>query len=101
MGVANTGWLATDVTAHARRTQLVLSPYAELAGDAISVVGGAARRRFEHLEGRAALRFRHGHDGTPDRALVTWVVAGPADATAHVTVHTERAGHVELTITLA
>ena len=87
--MANTGWLATDVTAHARKTQLVLPPYAELTGD-LTVVGGPARRRFDHLEGRAALRLRGGHDGTPDRALLAWTVAGAAGTRARVRVHSER-----------
>jgi hypothetical protein len=100
IGVANTGWLATDVTAHARKTQLVLAPYAELSGD-VTMVGGQARQRFDHLEGRAALRFRAGHDGTPDRALLAWTVAGATGTPVRVRVHSERAGHLELEVNLA
>ena len=57
--------------------------YAELSGDGVSVVGGTARQTFGHLEGRAAMRFSNGMfsngwNGTPDRALVSWVVSAPA-----------------------
>ena len=75
----------------------MLAPYAELSGDGVTVVGGPARQRFDHLEGRAALRFRAGHDGTPDRALLAWTVAGAAGTRRRAcAVHSERAGHVEL-----
>jgi hypothetical protein len=99
VGVANVGWLATDVSAYARKHDLVPPTWAELDGD-VTVVGGPARQRVGVLDGRAALRFRHGNDGTPDRALVSWLVTAPAGATATVTVSSARAGRAERTIDL-
>lgn len=101
VGIANTGWLATDVTDHARKHGLVAASYAELGGDGVTVIGGPARQRFGTLDGRAALRFRAGHDGTPDRALVQWVVSAAPGVTAELTVRTERAGTVRASIALA
>jgi hypothetical protein len=100
IGVANTGWLPTDVSAYARQHHLVAASWAELTGDDVVIVGGTARQQFHPLEGRAALRFRGGHDGTPDRALLTWLVAAPAGATATVVVRSERAGTATATIEL-
>jgi hypothetical protein len=99
-GVANTGWLATDVTAIARKEHLVLASYAELSGDAVTVVGGAARQQFGQLEGRAVLRFHGGHDGTPDRALVTWTVAAPVGTNVTINAVSERAGTATISIDL-
>jgi Zinc carboxypeptidase len=99
-GIANTGWLPTDITAYARKHDLVLPCHAELAGDRVHVTGGAARQRFGQLDGRAHLRFRGGHDGTPDRALVSWVVTGPAGATATLTATGQRAGTATASLTL-
>ena len=99
-GVANTGWLATDVTALARRERLVLACHAELTGDGVTV-SGPARQQFGHLDGRAALRFRGAHDGTPDRALLTWVVTAPAGTAVTIAANGERAGRTTATVTLA
>jgi hypothetical protein len=100
-GVANTGWLPTDVSARARKEHLVLPAVAELTGDGIEVVGGPARQQFGQLEGRSALRFRDGNDGTPDRALRSWVVRGTEGAMAMVEFRSDRAGRVATTVELA
>ena len=92
LGIANTGWLPTDVTARARAVELVRPVIAELTG--ATVVGGPARRQLGQLEGRAALRFRESHDGTPDRALVTWVVEAAAGTEVTVTARHDRAGQI-------
>ncbi|HWL43918.1 MAG TPA: M14 family metallopeptidase [Ilumatobacter sp.] len=99
-GIANTGWLATDVTRHARTRDLVHPLTAELAGDGLAVLDGTARRRLGQLEGRAALRFNGWHDGTPDRALVSWTVRAPAGTELTVTATHPRAGTVAATVVL-
>jgi hypothetical protein len=85
VGVANTGFLPTDVSALARKEHLVRPVTIEVTG--ADVVDGPARRRLGtdaagpasgQLEGRAALRFSGGNDGTPDRALVRFVVRARA-----------------------
>jgi hypothetical protein len=104
VGVANTGWLATDVSALARKQQLVRSGWAELTGPGIAVIGGAGRQQIGQLDGRARLRFGHfagGQDGTPDRALVTWTLVAQAGATAEVVVQFPRAGRATMALTLA
>ena len=100
-GVANSGWLPTDVSALARKEHLVLPIVAELTGDGVEVIGGPARQQFGQLEGRSALRFRDGNDGTPDRALRSWVVSGAEGATARVEFRSDRAGRAATTVVLA
>jgi len=99
-GVANTGWLPTDVTARARKADMVRPALAEVAGTGVTVVGGPARQKLGQLDGRAALRFTDGHDGTPDRALATWVVEADPGTEVTVSVWHPRAGRVEATLTL-
>ncbi len=100
LGIANTGWLPTDVSTRARKTDMVGPVVAEVGGDGVVVVGGPARTTHGQLDGRAAARFGHGHDGTPDRALATWVVeADPGAVVAAWAAH-DRAGRAEVEITL-
>ena len=73
-GLANTGWLPTDVSKRARKERLVKPIVAELTGEGVDVLDKPARREVGQLEGRAAMRFADGNDGTPDRVLVTWTV---------------------------
>ena len=98
VGVANTGWLPTQVSALAAKEHLVLPLTVELSGGV--VVDGPARREFGQLEGRAALRFRRGHDGTPDRTLATFVVRAPAGTALIATAAHPRAGRAEVTVPL-
>jgi len=98
VGVANTGWLPTDVSVRARQEHLVLPIAATLEG--ADVVGGSARAELGQLEGRSSARFRHRHDGTPDRTLATWVVRGEAGTSVRVHVRHQRAGSTEATIVL-
>ncbi len=96
-GVANEGWLATDITALARKEQLVKPITVEIsAADAsqIEVIDGPARRKLGQLAGRAALRFSHGNDGTPERVLSSWVVRAPAGSAVRITAIHDRAGRV-------
>ena len=97
-GIANTGWLATDITAWARKHELVRPLVAELAG--ADVLDGPARRQLGQLDGRASLRFRHGIDGTPDRVLASWTVRAPAGTEVSVTATHARAGTAVATLTL-
>ncbi|TDT18115.1 zinc carboxypeptidase [Ilumatobacter fluminis] len=98
VGVANTGWLPTQVSALAAKENLVLPLAVEVSGGA--VVDGPARREFGQLDGRSALRFRNGHDGTPDRVLATFVVSAPAGTQLTATAAHPRAGRAAVTVTL-
>lgn len=99
VAVSNTGWFATDVSAFARRSSLVLPCEAVLSG--ATVLGGPARIEFGQLEGRAAARFAGGSDGTPDRALLSWTVQADAGAEISVSVSHHRAGRDELATVLS
>jgi hypothetical protein len=98
-GIANTGWLATDVTRWARKGGLVRPLVAELAGEGVELLDGPARRQLAQLEGRAALRFAGYNDGTPDRALAAWTVRVPAGTVLTVTATHPRAGTATATVT--
>jgi hypothetical protein len=100
VGVANTGWLPTDVSARARKNAMVRPTVAELTGAGATVVGGPARQKLGQLDGRAALRFADGHDGTPDRALATWVVEADPGTEVTVAAWHPRAGRAEAALTL-
>jgi hypothetical protein len=91
-GIANTGWVATDVTRWARKQQLVRPLVAELSGAGVTVLDGQSRRQLGQLEGRAALRFRSANDGTPDRVLATWTVRAEPGTAAEVVATHPRAG---------
>jgi len=99
VGIANTGWLPTDISEHARRRHLVLPIVAELSG--ATVVGGAARLELGQLEGRLSARFQSGkNDGTPDRLLASWVVQAARGTTLTIDVTHQRAGTTAATVTL-
>ncbi|MCU0260754.1 MAG: hypothetical protein MUE78_07025, partial [Ilumatobacteraceae bacterium] len=100
-GLANTGWLGTTVTVHAEKSDLVQPITAEIAGPGVAVAGGPARVEVGQLEGRAVAQSRVGNDGTPDRALVTWVVTAPPGTTVEVVARHDRAGEARRWITLA
>jgi hypothetical protein len=99
-GIANTGWLPTHVSARAAKEHLTQPIIAEVSGDDVEVVGGPARIKLGQLEGRAALRFAHWHDGTPDRVLATWVVRAAAGTTVEIVARHERAGQGVTTLEL-
>jgi hypothetical protein len=107
VGVANTGFLPTDVSAQARKEHLVRPVVVEVSGG--EVVDGPARRRVGHeaagpasgqLEGRAAIRFENGNDGTPDRVLVRYVVRAARGSVLTVTARHDRAGLASRQLTL-
>ena len=108
VGVANTGWLPTDVTQHARSMKLVLPVTIEIGASGgassgvLDLVEGEARVRVGQLAGRAKYLLDGGamSDGTPDRHLHTWLVRGRAGLTLAVTATHPRAGTSTATITL-
>lgn len=100
VGVANVGWLPTDVSTLARKESLVAPITVELISDDIELLDGPARRKVGQLEGRVALRFRHGNDGTPDRAMVSFTVRGGAGTEVTIDARHPRAGQVSRTVLL-
>ena len=103
IGVANTGWLPTHVTARAKKNDRVRPIIAELrpndpAGEAVTFVGSPARQTVGQLDGGAAARFNHGHDGTPDRTTVSWVVRCPAGTVLTAVVKHDRSGRDSVTL---
>lgn len=102
-GVANVGWLPTDVSALARKQHLVKPITVELEshpGNDFEVVDGAPRRKLGQLAGRASLRFTDGNDGTPDRALAAWVVRAQVGTTLQIVAAHDRAGRATSECTL-
>jgi len=100
VAIANTGWLPTDVSARARKEHLVLPGQAVVTGPSLDIIGGPARVEFGQLDGRSALRFRGSNDGTPDRALVSWVVQAPPGTELMIEVSHQRAGSATMAVTL-
>lgn len=99
VGVSNTGWFATDVSAFARKASLTLPCEATIEGG--NVIGGSARVEFAQLEGRAGARFAGGNDGTPDRALLAWTVSAAPGAEITIRIAHQRAGSDSATAVLA
>jgi hypothetical protein len=99
VGVANTGWLPTTVSDHAKAQGLVRPIVAELAGP-IEVLDGAARRTLGQLAGAASAQFGEATMGTPDRAVCTWLVRAPVGAEVTLEVRHDRAGSDSTTVTL-
>ena len=99
VGIANTGWLPTDVSVLARKQRMVRPLTARLDGG--DVVGGPATIELGQLEGGSSARFRDRHDGTPDRVLASWVVRAAPGTELIVTVEHPRAGRVTTTLTPA
>jgi hypothetical protein len=103
--VANTGWLPTNVTEQARlRDQAPpVTATIELPAGA-SLVTGRQRVELGQLAGRSGARSSTtwwGHEpGTPDRALVEWVVQAPDLGCVEVAVSQPRAGVATLGVEL-
>jgi Zinc carboxypeptidase len=100
VGVANTGWLPTVVSRRAEREHLVRPITVTVSGDGVEVAAGPARQQLGQLEGRAALRFAGMNDGTPDRALATWVVRAATGTDVVVEAAHDRAGRTTTSIPL-
>jgi hypothetical protein len=120
-GVANTGWLPTQVTARAAKNDRVRPILADLVASAgvesmpvesmpvesmpvesipVEFLGTPSRTTIGQLGGGVDARFGHGLDGTPDRALVTWVVRAVAGTELTVVVRHDRAGSDRATVVL-
>lgn len=103
VGIANTGWLPTTVSARAAKSNMVLPIWAELElPDNASIVAGANRVTLGQLGGRSSFRLDGGsrNDGSPDRVLASWTVRAPSAAELGVTVRHPRAGARQTSITL-
>jgi len=105
LGVANTGWLPTDISGHARKERLVLPIRASIttaSGSPATTVGGPSTARLGQLAGRAAMNLggRPPSDGTPDRLLHEWTVRAPAGETLTIEVSHQRAGRITAEIGL-
>jgi hypothetical protein len=95
--VQNGGWLPTNGSQQALDKQGVGGIVAVLdLPKGARLVSGEARRTLGQLKGRSEQRSTAtwwGYSpGTPDRAVVDWVVAAPAGTTLSVTASHERAG---------
>jgi hypothetical protein len=103
VGVANTGWLPTEVSARAATERLVLPVTVELdVPEGVAIVGGAHRVELGQLAGRSAFRLNSGarSDGTPDRALATWLVHGAAGSELGIVARHPRAGTARAQVVL-
>jgi hypothetical protein len=100
LGVANTGWLPTDISAHARRHRLVQPVITDIAGDGITIIDGPSRRRHDQLEGRRSTVGALRNDGTPDRVLSRWTVRADPLTPVTLTATHERAGTATTTLQL-
>ncbi len=97
VGIANTGWLPTTVSAHARNHELVRPIIAEVhaspaSGTGISVLDGPVRRTLGQLAGSSSARFTKGTEGTPDRTTCAWLVHAQAGTEVRVAARHDRAG---------
>lgn len=102
VGIANTGWLPTDVSALARKHSMVLPITAEIRVPNGQVVGSPTRVKLGQLEGRAAFRLNGGamSDGTPDRVRHEWVVSCAPGTEIEVDVRHHRAGRTSARVVL-
>jgi hypothetical protein len=102
-GIANTGYLSTTISEWAVKHHLVRPVAAELTlPEGASLLEGTTNRTLlGQLDGYQSARFSDNNDGTPNRALASWVVHAPAGVTVTVTASHQRAGVARETITLA
>jgi hypothetical protein len=102
IGVANTGWLPTTVSARARHDGLVRPILADVVGDAadIEVLDGPVRRKLGQLAGASSVRFTNSTASTPDRTSCSWLVRANPGTTVTVHVVHQRAGADSVQLTL-
>ena len=100
VGIANTGWLGTEITAWAEKNKIVLPLTIEIAG--ATPVEGGSRVKLGQLAGRSAFRVNGNakSDGTPDRVLHTWLVRAKRGETVTITAVHQRAGTATVSIVL-
>ena len=92
IGIANTGWLGTEISEWAHKNKIVLPLTAEISG--ATLVEGAPRVKLGQLDGRVKFRVSGDakSDGTPDRVLHSWLVRGEKGQRVTLTATHQRAG---------
>ncbi len=105
IGVANTGWLPTTVSAHARTHDLVRPIVADVhaapaSGGGVEVLDGSRRRTLGQLAGSSAARFTNATEGTPDRTTCSWLVRASTGTELVVSVRHDRGGNDSMTLRL-
>jgi hypothetical protein len=105
LGVANTGWLPTTVTQHAKKMKIVLPAVVEISGangSSVEVIEGEARVRIGQLDGRSKVLLDGGamSDGTTDRHLQTWIIRAKSGSVVTLSASHQRAGSASATVTL-
>lgn len=103
MGIANTGWLGTEISAWAHKHRIVLPLTAQIDGVAVGdLVDCAPRVKLGQLDGRVHFRVSGDakSDGTPDRVLHSWLVRGKKGQTITLTATHQRAGTAVATVVL-
>lgn len=100
VGIANTGWLSTQVTSWADKHQIVLPLIASISG--ATVIEGSTRAKLGQLDGRVRFRVSGDakSDGTPDRVTHTWLVSGRPGDVVTVTAQHQRAGTTSASVVL-
>lgn len=100
VGIANTGWLSTNITAWATNHAIVLPGTISLTG--ATILEGSSRVKFGQLDGRVRFRVSGDgkSDGTPDRTSHTWLISAKAGETVTVRAEHQRAGSAEATLVL-
>ncbi|MBN1223000.1 MAG: carboxypeptidase, partial [Candidatus Aminicenantes bacterium] len=102
----NTGWLPTNGSQKALDREVVSGVTAELdLPPEARIVEGDLRKTMGQLAGRSEQRSIAtwwGYvPGTPDRAVIDWVVAAPEGTALSVTARHERAGTARSTLILS
>ena len=100
VGIANTGWLGTEITDFANKNKIVLPLTVEIAG--AKPMEGGARVKLGQLAGRCAFRVSGDgkSDGTPDRVLHSWLVSAKRGDSVTITAVHQRAGSAIVVIVL-
>lgn len=92
VGVANSGWLPTNVTDRATTNGIAKPVTAEITGDSVEVVDGPARRELGQLAGSSAVRLERMAGTPPTRVLCSWVVRAAPGTVVDVAVGHDRSG---------
>ncbi len=100
VGIANNGWLPTNVSDRAVRAGIARPVIAELTGDEIEVIDGPPRRELGQLAGASASRLPSTGASPPERALCAWVVRAAPGTVVDVVVGHDRAGRTEARLAL-
>jgi hypothetical protein len=103
VGIANTGWLGTEISAWAHKHNIVLPLTAQIDGVAAGdLVDGAPRVKLGQLDGRVRFRVSGDakSDGTPDRVMHSWLVRGKKGQTITLTATHQRAGTAVASVVL-